>query len=542
MADNTYRTYRSRDEVAYDSDGVPARGPADPLAELARLIGQNDPRNEFGHDGVADAAPVLDEAAAPHEWPADERYAEPSQPAEQGYDERYDERYDPPRLAEPPAPYRAAPPSQGGDYVPPVPPRSNGAREDARFYAPVEPRYPAGQQAPAGYGQQLPGFVTQPHDEYEYEDQEQDDGSYAEDEDEAPSGRRRGGLVIVAAVLGLAVLGTAGAFAYRAMFGGSMMPSLPPIIKADTGPNKVLPSATNAQGSASDQANANTGASGEKVVSREEQPVDVPAPVSTAPRVVSTIPIFPAPSAPAGAWASGMAGTGVASAPTAGAMAPTPTPSMPPSGQAVPPPVAAPMAQTPVAPSTEPRKIHTVAIHPDQSGAPDAPLPAAAPAPAPTSRAVAAPKPAAAPTPRVPMPAASGNAPLSIVPTQGDAAAPAPARTRTALAQPTAPTTAPTMAPSPAAGNAPPAAAGGGYAVQLSSQRSEAEAQTAFRSLAAKYPTQLGGHQPIIRQADLGAKGIYYRALVGPFASMEQAAGLCSSLKAAGGACIVQRN
>ena len=119
---------------------------------------------------------------------------------------------------------------------------------------------------------------------------------------------------------------------------------------------------------------------------------------------------------------------------------------------------------------------------------------------------------------------------MSIVPPQGEAAPPAPARTRTAVAQP--------MAPAPAQS----AAAGGGYAVQLTSQRSEAEAQSAFRSLAAKYPTQLGGHQPIIRQADLGAKGIYYRALVGPFASMEQAAGLCSSLKAAGGTCIVQRN
>ncbi len=58
----------------------------------------------------------------------------------------------------------------------------------------------------------------------------------------------------------------------------------------------------------------------------------------------------------------------------------------------------------------------------------------------------------------------------------------------------------------------------------------------------AKYPTQLGGHEPIVRRADLGTKGVYYRALVGPFASMEQAAGMCSSLKAAGGTCIVQRN
>jgi len=82
----------------------------------------------------------------------------------------------------------------------------------------------------------------------------------------------------------------------------------------------------------------------------------------------------------------------------------------------------------------------------------------------------------------------------------------------------------------------------GGYAVQVTSQRSEREARTAFRALQAKYPNQLGGRAPIIHRADLGEKGTYYRALVGPFASAEQAAGLCSGLKAAGGNCIVQRN
>jgi cell division septation protein DedD len=85
-------------------------------------------------------------------------------------------------------------------------------------------------------------------------------------------------------------------------------------------------------------------------------------------------------------------------------------------------------------------------------------------------------------------------------------------------------------------------ASGGGYAVQVSSQRSEGEAHAAFRAMQAKYPGQLGGRTPIIRRADLGDKGTFYRALVGPFASAEEAAGLCSGLKAAGGSCIVQRN
>ena len=83
---------------------------------------------------------------------------------------------------------------------------------------------------------------------------------------------------------------------------------------------------------------------------------------------------------------------------------------------------------------------------------------------------------------------------------------------------------------------------GGAYAVQVASQRSAAEARASFRALRAKFPNQLGGREPIVRRTDLGAKGIYYRAMVGPFASMEKAAGMCRTLKAAGCNCLVQRN
>ena len=87
-----------------------------------------------------------------------------------------------------------------------------------------------------------------------------------------------------------------------------------------------------------------------------------------------------------------------------------------------------------------------------------------------------------------------------------------------------------------------PATFRGGYAVQVSSHRSEQEAQSSFRALQAKYPNLLGGRQPIIRRADLGAKGIYYRAMVGPFDSADQATDLCTNLKAAGGSCLVQKD
>jgi hypothetical protein len=408
----------------------------------------------------------------------------------------------------------------------------NGGRDDGHRYATAQPRVRDEVATPRDF--QIPPFLARTHDDrYEYDDEEQsgsDDQAYASDdyEEEAPSARRRSGLVVVVAILGLAVLGTAGAFAYRSMFGGSMLPSLPPIIKADTGPTKIMPNAGSAQGSASDQAGLSGSGSAEKLVSREEKPVDVPPPVSAAPRVVSTIPIFPAPDTQSAGGSASMA------------------PSVPMPVQSAPPPVNSPAvplaaASPPYAPvaSSEPKKIHTVAIRPDQSGGMDAsampaavpPPPAAAPAPA---RAAALPRPAPAARP-APAPQAAANAPLSILPGgQADRPVASPPRSHTALAEPTP------LSPSAAAEA--PSAPGGGYSVQVSSQRSEAEAQTAFRALRAKYPTQLGGHEPIVRRADLGTKGVFYRALVGPFASMEEAAGICSSLKAAGGTCIVQRN
>jgi cell division septation protein DedD len=82
----------------------------------------------------------------------------------------------------------------------------------------------------------------------------------------------------------------------------------------------------------------------------------------------------------------------------------------------------------------------------------------------------------------------------------------------------------------------------GAYAVQLASERSAAEAHASFRALRSRFPNQLGGHEPIVRRTDLGAKGVYYRVMVGPFASMEKAAGMCGRLKTAGCNCLVQRN
>jgi hypothetical protein len=192
--------------------------------------------------------------------------------------------------------------------------------------------------------------------------------------------------------------------------------------------------------------------------------------------------------------------------------------------------------------------VRTIAIKPDQpqgigeppvAAAPAAPrastatrTPPAAPprvasAPVSTADAEDAQPPAPAPRAAAPRSAPSRNAPLSLNPDAPTASAPshAPARTASAPAR---------IAPEPSGG--------GQYAVQVSSQRSEAEAQAAFRALQAKFPSQLGSRSPLIRRADLGDKGTYYRALVGPFASGAEASELCQSLKSAGGQCIIQKN
>jgi cell division septation protein DedD len=82
----------------------------------------------------------------------------------------------------------------------------------------------------------------------------------------------------------------------------------------------------------------------------------------------------------------------------------------------------------------------------------------------------------------------------------------------------------------------------GGFVVQVNSQKTEAEAQAAWRQMQSRFPTVLGSRQANIRRVDLGDRGVFYRAMLGPFASRDAASEVCQSLKTAGGDCIVQRN
>lgn len=157
----------------------------------------------------------------------------------------------------------------------------------------------------------------------------------------------------------------------------------------------------------------------------------------------------------------------------------------------------------PPANANEPKRVRTMTIRPDGA---DATAPVQAP-----------PSSAAAPgTTRSLAP----SAPMAIAP-QSDPSS----RTKVAARTP------------------PAVSAGGAYVVQVSAQRSENEAQSAYQALQTKYPGVLGGRNANIKRVDLGDKGgVFYRAQVGSFATSEQATTFCNSLKDAGGQCIVQKN
>ena len=62
--------------------------------------------------------------------------------------------------------------------------------------------------------------------------------------EDVPPSRRRLGIMAIAGVFALAVIGTAGAFGYRAMFGSSGSTRPPPVIKAEPAPSKIVPATT----------------------------------------------------------------------------------------------------------------------------------------------------------------------------------------------------------------------------------------------------------------------------------------------------------
>ena len=476
--------YQDRPFPAEDDFGggahASAKGDGDPLAELARLIGQTDP---FGT--IRRANLQVQPRATNHDRP------DPYQPPPET-DPETDESPlpGPPSWMQRAARQETPPPPPPEDYPSAVHPLHRYAAAHAAPEADYDPAPPfadadherdLSRYDDALYGEPDPGAAAQhdpayAHDAYAYQE------SYGDGEADVMP-KRRGGMLTVVAVLALAVFGVGGAFAYRT-YTASARSGEPPIIRADAGPTKIIPAPTDGTAKLPDRLASGDGT--EKIVPREEAPVDVNA--RSAPRV-----IFP------------------------------PLSQNPPSTVSVAPPA---NSGNGTLANNEPRKIRTLSVRGDPA---DPATPAAATLPGAAKLAAAK---AGGAAPRTPSAAnasaANANTPLSLSPQAAQPAAEPP--TRVASTNPPA-----QVAPSGGGGS-------GGYLVQVSSQRNEADAQASYKALQGKFPAVLGSRPPLIKRADLGDKGVYYRAMVGPFGSPDEASQFCGSLKSAGGQCVVQRN
>lgn len=502
------RPFRADDYDRGDDQFGSDQADSDPLAELARLIGQTDP---FGTPGRAN--PQVPPRAIPREQyqPPPEEPEDPAPGGPPPWIQRANHRREAEREAAPRETPRGASrevaPEDYGEFEDrdyqdsPHPLHRQGAQQQPEQYYEPEPSYaePEAELDPSRYDDALYGQIENGAADYRREPAYPDDpyayqGDY-DDEADDRGHKRQGRLLTVFAILALAVVGTGAAFAYRTFFTVPRSGE-PPIIKADNSPTKIIPAPSDGSGKVPDRLASGDGT--EKIVPREEAPVDLDA-KSAGPRVV-----FP----------------------------PLNQNSNPPPPSTVSPrTMSAGQGLTPsngTLPDTEPRKIKTLSVRGDQADTSALPVTTAPPSPA-----ADAPKPAAgksaASKSSVASANASLNAPLSLSP---QASSPVDTGTRIAATNP-----AQTL-PS----NAPSNGASGGYLVQVSSQRNEADAQASFRALQNKFPSVLGSQTLVIRRADLGDKGVYYRAMVGPFGTSEEAAQFCGSLKSAGGQCVVQRN
>jgi len=475
-----------------------ARGESDPLAELARLIGQNDP---LGPPAKPAPHPLQSRANvrpqqydppeelpdAPQSLPAWMQRARhetplPPPPLPQEYQEYDDEpEYQQPAPVHPLHRYTAQPPQAP----------AQGYHAPAQDYDEAPQQYAdEPQQDPSRYDDALYGRLETGEHDYQRDPAYPDDPyAYQGEYEEEPAPKKRSsGLMTVAAVLALAVVGTGAAFAYRT-FVGSPRSGEPPIIRADNSPTKVVPAQSDASAAKNpDRMLSSDG--GEKLVSREETPVDVNS-RSGGPRVV-----FP----------------------------PLNQNANPPPAASVSPSAPMPAAAAGTMPNNEPRRIKTLAVRGDAENG-GVPAGASAPQrPAPPTRSAAAPAAApAGPPARNPASAnASANAPMSLAPQAGESEPP----TRMAATNPTQ--TAPAGA-----------ADGASFLVSVTSQDSESAARESFRVAQGKYASVLGSRSPVIRRVDLADGKTKYRAMVGPYRTRQEAVQFCTELKAAGGQCFI---
>jgi hypothetical protein len=411
--------------------------------------------------------------------------------------------------------------------------------------------------------------------------------------------KSRGSAVSLAALVLVASIGGGLAYAWKqGGFIGSDLPgigSAPPVIKANTDPVKIKPAGTVAANDQAtheifDRSNQTASPSTERLVRHEEQPVAV-VPVRPEGGGATNVAVAPttAPDATRPVTTSNITLPSTDNTPAADQTAAAGTVADVSAGD----------------PPDGPRRVRTIKIMPDNSVVTgDAPITAVDPVPATRSVDVAAiapasPQPGDAPasvppaaesSPAVTDPAASDatpaptiapvtTAPVTTVPATPVISAPAAPPTSTTVDDSANATT--VVEPAPPAEAAPPAvppvrprnipvaaprtvpattpravpattqvasaepaapASNGSYVVQVSSQKTPADAQAAFQSLQRKYASVIGGMKPSIRKVDLPERGTYYRVRVGSWASSTEAAAFCAKLKAAGGDCVIARN
>ena len=237
-----------------------ARGESDPLAELARLIGQNDP---LGAAAKPAPRPLQSRAnVRPQQYdPPEEEPDAPSEPADmdaaraprnpaaaaaplpQEYD---DEPEYEPAPVHPLHRYAAQPPQYAAQRRSTQPEQHAGACSRT-MTRPQQQYADEPQQDPSRYDDALYGRLETGEHDYQRDPAYPDDPyAYQGEYEEEPAPKKRSsGLMTVAAVLALAVVGTGAAFAYRT-FVGSPRSGEPPIIRADNSPTKVVPAPSDA--------------------------------------------------------------------------------------------------------------------------------------------------------------------------------------------------------------------------------------------------------------------------------------------------------
>ena len=265
MVDDVFRSYRNHDTVAREGSETSRGGIGDLLAELARLTGQGDPYRDGGRDDGSfqaredDTSPEQRQRGEDHYVALWRRQPSPV-PREHGKQKKAPSNRHfsrpavkfngfPGEASDHPAAINKLQYSDAGQQTSP-------GRDDRQ---PVLPR----PRAPTF----LPTVSDDRHDgEMRAAETDETHGAYSF-YDGLPSPRWR--LVMVIAVLGLAWLGVASAFSYRAVFGGgAVLPTLPPLMAADNGPKKIVPNYGDARTSNSSQTSMVSAGSSEKFVSR----------------------------------------------------------------------------------------------------------------------------------------------------------------------------------------------------------------------------------------------------------------------------------